>query len=98
MRVFYAACLVGFLGLTGCGFVKWTFQGDPATGEVPINELIEDAGAAGLGGLEKGGIMAGAAALLFTSAKTGLRLWNRYQATKKAVEAVLPAPAPEVKP
>lgn len=83
MRIFYAALLVLLLSSVGCEFSRWATRTDPVTGRTPVAEAGTEIARDTLTGFEAGGIYAGLAALLFTTGKTGLRLYQRYEESKK---------------
>lgn len=80
--------LCSVLLLSGCSFAKWATT-PRENGSVPALEAGEEIGSGALTGFEKGGIVAGVLGLLFTTAKTGLRLYKEFQDSKEVAEIVL---------
>lgn len=78
-----ATLLVAVLSLSylvGCEFLRWSVKSP--NGLPPAAQAGADGAQAALDELTKGGAVAGAIALLFTSTKTILRLWAAHKATK----------------
>ena len=81
-KLLYATLFLCPLMTVGCRFAEYVTTPDPVTGSTPLVDALAEISSGGLSGIEKGSLFAGVVGLLFTTTKTGIRLWGRYRASR----------------